>query len=82
MYQTEHNELFESIRKGSAKNDGEWMAHSTMLAIIGRMAAYTGQKVKWEDAINSKEDLAPDALKWEDKFDPGGIPKPGQTKLI
>ena len=41
-----------------AKNDGEWMAHSTMLAIIGRMAAYTGQKVKWEDAINSNLSLA------------------------
>jgi len=82
MYQTEHNELFESIRKGTAKNDGEWMAHSTMLALLGRMAAYTGQKVSWDDAINSKEDLAPDGLKWEDQFDPGGIPKPGQTKLI
>lgn len=82
MYQTEHNELFESIRKGKAKNDGEWMAHSTMLALLGRMAAYTGQKVKWEDAINSKEDLAPDELQWGDKFNPGSIPKPGQTKLI
>ena len=82
MYQTEHNELFESIRKGEAKNDGEWMAHSTMLAILGRMAAYTGQKVTWEDAINSKEDLAPDDLGWNDKFDPGGVPMPGKTKLV
>ena len=82
MYQTEHNELFESIRKGKAKNDGEWMAHSTMLALLGRMSAYTGQKVKWEDAINSKEDLAPDGLQWGDKFNPGGVPKPGQSKLI
>lgn len=81
MYQTEHNELFESIRNGDAKNDGEWMAHSTMLAILGRMAAYTGKKVTWEDALNSKEDLAPDDLKWNDEFDPGGIPMPGQTKL-
>lgn len=82
MYQTEHNELFESIRKGDAKNDGEWMAHSTMLAILGRMAAYTGQKVTWEDALNSKEDLAPDNLKWNDKFDPGGVPMPGKNKLV
>ena len=82
MYQTEHNELFKSIRKGEAKNDGEWMAHSTMLAILGRMAAYTGKKVTWEDAMNSKEDLAPDDLGWDDKFDPGGVPMPGKTKLV
>jgi predicted dehydrogenase len=31
MYQTEHNELFASIRSGKPINDGEWMAHSTPL---------------------------------------------------
>ena len=48
MYQAEHDTLFKSIREGEAKNDGEWMAHSSLLAIIGRMAAYTGQRVTWE----------------------------------
>ena len=81
MYQAEHNEFFASIRKGEAKNDGEWMAHSTMLGIMGRMAAYTGQKITWEQAMNSKQDLAPDNLGWDDKFDAGGVPLPGKTKF-
>jgi predicted dehydrogenase len=81
MYQAEHDHLFKSIREGSAVNDGEWMAHSTMLAIMGRMAAYTGQKITWDQAINSKHDLAPDDLKWDDEFTPDPMALPGQTKF-
>jgi predicted dehydrogenase len=81
MYQTEHDELFASIRKGEAKNDGEWMASSTMLAIMGRMAAYTGKKITWDEALNSNGDLAPDELAWDDDFDPGTWPIPGKTKF-
>lgn len=54
MYQQEHNEFFASIRNGDAKNDGDWMVTSTMLAILGRMAAYTGKRVTWEDAMKSE----------------------------
>lgn len=78
MYQNEHDELFQGIRKGEALNDGEWMAHSTMLGIMGRMAAYTGKRVTWEDAMNSEEDLAPDTLAFDDDFDPGSWPIPGK----
>jgi len=81
MYQAEHDHLFKSIREGGAVNDGEWMAHSTMLAIMGRMAAYTGKKITWEQAINSKHDLAPDDLKWDDAFEPDPMALPGQTKF-
>ena len=54
MYQTEHDELFASIRSGQPINNGEYMARSTLLAIMGRMAAYTGQEVTWEMAMNSE----------------------------
>ena len=57
MYQTEHDELFASIRSGRPINNGDYMAASTLVAIMGRMAAYTGQEVTWEMALNSKEDL-------------------------
>src|ERR1051325_4138177 len=60
MYQHEHDELFESIRNGKPINDGQWMAHSTMMGLMGRMAAYTGQEVTWDQAMQSKEKLAPD----------------------
>ena len=69
MYQNEHNELFASIRSGKPINDGEWMAHSTLMGIMGRMAAYTGQEVTWEQAMNSQEKLVPDQLDWKMKLD-------------
>lgn len=79
MYQVEHDEFFASIRKGEPLNDGDWMLHSTMVGIMGRMAAYTGKKVTWEEAIKSEEDLAPEeTLKWGDKFEPTPLPRPGQ----
>ena len=61
MYQVEHNELFAAIRGGTTINDGQWMTQSTMMAILGRMAAYSGQTVSWLDAINSAEDWTPPA---------------------
>jgi predicted dehydrogenase len=81
MYQQEHDELFASIRKGAAKNDGEWMAHSTMMGLMGRMAAYTGQEVTWEEAINSQEQLVPEKFDWNMKLPIAPMPVPGQTKL-
>ena len=40
------------------------MAYSTMLAILGRMACYTGQGITWDEAMNSQEDLSP-ASTWK-----------------
>ncbi len=81
MYQEEHNTLFKAIRKGEVVNDGDWMATSTMLGILGRLAAYTGQRITWEQALQSTTDLAPDSLKMSDSFDPGSLPQPGVTKF-
>ncbi|MBT32033.1 MAG: oxidoreductase [Thalassobius sp.] len=88
MYQTEHNELFASIRSGKPINDGEWMSNSTMLALMGRMVAYTGQEVTFEEALNSNEVLSPSneaiATAFEMGFDwPGNNPAiPGETKFF
>jgi myo-inositol 2-dehydrogenase / D-chiro-inositol 1-dehydrogenase len=65
MYQVELDEMLASVRAGTPINDGSWMAHSTLLAIMGRMAAYTGQVVTWEQALNSQEDLVKFALNQE-----------------
>ncbi|MFO0841238.1 MAG: Gfo/Idh/MocA family oxidoreductase [Gemmataceae bacterium] len=80
MYQNEHDELFASLRKGSPINDGDWMAQSTLMAIMGRMSTYTGKEITWEMAMNSKEDLTP-------KYEFGTLPtppvaRPGITKFI
>ena len=70
MYQVEHDEFFESIRSGEPINNGDYMTKSTMLAIMGRMAAYTGKSITWDEAMNSKEDLTPASYEW------GPIPVP------
>lgn len=82
MYQTEHDELFASIRNGKPMNDGEWMANSTMMAILGRMAAYSGQTVTWEEAFHSDHGAGPaaDEFSWDLKWKGPGIAKPGVTK--
>jgi predicted dehydrogenase len=101
MYDLEHQALFNAIRKGEVVNDGDRMMSSTLIAIMGREAAYTGQKLAWKDdsapaaggkgepasqrvalaMMSSKQDLAPDNLKFGDKFNPGPLPQPGITKF-
>lgn len=79
MYQTEHNELFASIRSGKLINDGEFMAHSTLTAIMGRMASYTGKRVTWNEALNSTEKLGPDTYSFDMKPPVVEVAKPGIT---
>ena len=81
-WQNQQDALFASIRSGQPINDGEWMAHSTLMAIMGRMAAYTGQEVTWEQALNSQEKLVPDQLDWKMKLDIAPMAVPGVTKLV
>lgn len=82
MYQTEHNELFASIRNSKPINNGEWMANSTMLAIMGRMAAYTGKKITWDEAIKSNEVLAPDITSWDMPAPKVEVARPGFTPFF
>jgi predicted dehydrogenase len=81
MYQNEHDELFKAIRDGKVINDGEWMVVSNMMAVLGRMAAYSGQQVTWEQAIASTESLSPKQY----IMGPLEMPiekKPGQYKVL
>jgi myo-inositol 2-dehydrogenase / D-chiro-inositol 1-dehydrogenase len=79
MYQSEHDEFFDSIRTGKPVNDGPRMASSTLLAIMGRMAAYTGQEIMWDMALNSKEELVPAKLDWDMKLPVAPVAMPGIT---
>jgi predicted dehydrogenase len=82
MFQTEHDELFASIRRGTPINNGDYMAKSTLLTIMGRMAAYTGQQITWEMAWNSQEDLSPSGYAWDAQPPASRIAIPGQTKFV
>lgn len=81
MYDHEHVELFASIRGGQPINDGEFMAHSTLMGILGRMAAYTGKRVTWQQALQSKEDLSPPVLDFKAEAGLPPVAMPGQTKF-
>ena len=81
MYQQEHDELFASIRNSKPMNDGEWMAQSTMLGIMARMVAYTGQTITYDEALNSTEKLGPDHIDENTEFIDPPVAKPGITKF-
>jgi hypothetical protein len=83
MYQTEHDELMASIRKGDPINDGIRSANSTMLAIWGRMVAYTGKDLTWDEALNSQETLTPhiDEYNWDLDWKIKEVARPGVTQF-
>jgi predicted dehydrogenase len=81
FYQTEHDELFASVRSGKPINNGEYMARSTLLAIMGRMATYTGKTITWEQAMASKEDLTPPKYEWG-PLPVAPVAMPGVTKFL
>jgi myo-inositol 2-dehydrogenase / D-chiro-inositol 1-dehydrogenase len=81
MYQREHDLLFASIRQHKPINDGKRMATSTLLAIMGRMAAYTGQEITWDMAMNSQEKLFPEKVDWDGTFPMNPRAVPGVTKF-
>jgi myo-inositol 2-dehydrogenase/D-chiro-inositol 1-dehydrogenase len=81
-YVQEHTDLIESIRSGQPLNELKQVAESTLTAIMGRMSAYTGKKVKWEEALNSKEDLMPKDLALDMSKPVAPVAIPGKTKFV
>jgi predicted dehydrogenase len=85
MYDVEHVALFNSIKEGKPINNGQYMCYSTLLAIMGRMATYTGRRVTWDEAMNSTLDLTPKSY----AFGPVELPPealevalPGKTQFV
>ncbi len=79
-YVQEHTDLIAAIRGGKPYNELKGVAESTLTAILGRTAAYTGQKVTWEQAMNSEESLMPTKLEWGE-LAVAPVAVPGQTKV-
>jgi predicted dehydrogenase len=80
-YPEEHVHLIESIRSGNPINEGRQVAESNLTCIMGRMSAYTGKVVTWEQAMNSQLDLTPK----EFAFGPLATPPvavPGKDPLL
>ena len=81
-YVQEHTDLIASIRNDKPLNELKNVAESTLTAIMGRMSAYTGKNVTWEQALNTKEDTMPEKLAWNMSLPAAPLPVPGVTKLI
>ncbi len=80
-YVNEHTDLIASIRAGKPINELKTVAESTMTAIMGRMSAYTGKVVTWDQALNSRELLVPTKLEWG-PLAVAPVAIPGQTPLV
>lgn len=70
MYRVEHEHFFKSIRDGKPINNGDYMCNSTMIGLMGRMAAYSGKTLTWDDCYNSTERLGPDQYEFGDMPEP------------
>lgn len=81
MYQVEHDELFGAIRAGKFINDGESAAHSTLMAILAREAAYTGKRLTWKELLASNLNIAPAKYDWNAPIETPRVPTPGFYKL-
>ncbi len=80
MYQAEHDAMYAALRAGKPLNNGEEAAYSTLLALMGRCAAYTGRAISPDEVLNSNERLGPESYEW------GSAPEypvaiPGVTEL-
>lgn len=84
MYQTQHDELMAAIVKGRMLNDGDFMVNSTLLAIWGKIAAYTGRRITYEQIMNSKEELGPNSggYNWSMSPDVTPMAQPGLKSFV
>lgn len=89
-YTDEHRALFQAIRSGNPINNGDYMALSTLVAVMGQITCYTGQEVTWEQVARSeffypprpeecRFDMEPPVKPGADGLYP--VPVPGRTKL-
>ena len=79
-YVQEHTDLVASLRAGKPLNELKQVAESTLTAIMGREAAYTGQEITWDEMLNANQTLGPSPVAFGDLAVPP-VPMPGRTKL-
>jgi predicted dehydrogenase len=79
----EHAFLLDAIRKGKHVNKIDQLVNSTLLAIAGRMSAYSGMKFKFDWVLKkSQESFEPEKIELAKKMPMNGVPVPGKYKLV
>lgn len=88
-YKQEHKEFFAAIRSGTPINCGNYMANSTMVAVLGQMVCYTGRQLGWKWAYDADFAFEPKECDFKTeppvKCGPDGlypVAVPGKTHLI
>ena len=79
-YQLEHANLIASIRAGEPINDAQQIVESTMTALLGREACYSGREITWDQAMASETSLGPSPVEFGE-FDIPPVAKPGEYKF-
>ena len=82
MYQNEHDAMFAALHAGKRIDNGDYMCKSTLMALMGRLAAYTGKRLTWDEVLASKEVLVPETLQWTDAPPQHAVSIPGITKFV
>jgi hypothetical protein len=73
-YVQEHVDLIKAIHGSRKLNEGWFGAVSSMTAVLGRMATYSGLVVKWDEAIEKGPEEGPERLAWDAQ--PRHVPGP------
>ncbi len=81
-HQLEQDAFFAVLREGRTINNTDYMAKSTMMAILARMSSYTGQTLTWEQGFQSRQDLSPSSYDWDGVPPEAVVAVPGVTKFF
>lgn len=90
-YQAEHDVLFQAIRAGEPVNNGDYMARSTMIGVMGQLSCYTGEEMTWDRVNKSGFNYGPKPEDCHDGMEPPvapgpdgsyPVPRPGFTRLL
>jgi predicted dehydrogenase len=80
-YEQEHTDLIDAIRNGKELNELKNVAESTMTAIFGREAAYSGKELSWDKALDMRRLMDTANLRWDSDVPVTPVPVPGKYKL-
>ncbi len=81
-HQLEHNAMYAALRSGGYINNGDYLAKSTLMAIMARDSAYSGKNITWKDMIKKPQRLVPTELSWDMELPKWKVAMPGQHGII